>query len=125
MSYVELHCHSNYSFHNGASFIHELLGRASSLGYSSLAITDNDNLCGAMEFSRTASSMGVRPIIGAEITLTDGYHVTILAENEDGYRNLCRLISMAKMSSCRDLGIKPSRYGMQALGNVNKPYRGI
>ncbi|SVB59662.1 uncharacterized protein METZ01_LOCUS212516, partial [marine metagenome] len=98
MSYVELHCHSNYSFHSGASFIHELLSRASSLGYSSLAITDNDNLCGAMEFSRTASSMGVRPIIGAEITLTDGYHVTILAENKYGYRNLCRLISMAKMS---------------------------
>ena len=115
MSYVELHCHSNYSFHNGASFIHELLSRASSLGYSSLAITDNDNLCGAMEFSRTAISMGVRPIIGAEITLTDGYHVTILAENKDGYRNLCRLISMAKMSggglySELDAGLL-SRYG--------------
>ena len=50
--YVELHCHSNYSFREGASFPEELLERAFDLHYPALAITDHDNLCGAMEFAR-------------------------------------------------------------------------
>ena len=48
--YIELHCHSNYSFLEGASWIYELLSRSTELGYSALAITDHNNLCGAMEF---------------------------------------------------------------------------
>ena len=66
MDYVELHCHSNYSFQEGASFLEELLARAVELGYPALALTDHDNLCGAMEFSRIANSIGVKPITGAE-----------------------------------------------------------
>ena len=53
MSYVELHCHSNFSFQEGTSFIHELLPRAVELGYPALAITDHDSLCGAMELPST------------------------------------------------------------------------
>ena len=69
MSYVELHCHSNFSFREGASFSHELLARAVELGYHALALTDHDNLCGAMEFARTARSLGIQPITGVEVTL--------------------------------------------------------
>ena len=69
-AYVELHCHSNFSFQEGASFPHELLARAAELGYPALALTDHDNLCGAMEFARTARSLGIHPIIGAEVTLS-------------------------------------------------------
>ena len=56
--YTELHCHSNYSFQEGASSIGDLLSRARDLGYRALALTDHDNLCGAMAFSRLASSLG-------------------------------------------------------------------
>ena len=76
-AYAELHCHSNYSFQEGASSVGELLARAKELGYPALALTDHDNLCGAMEFSRTANSLGIRPITGAEITLKDGSHLTL------------------------------------------------
>ncbi|MDP6511000.1 MAG: PHP domain-containing protein, partial [Dehalococcoidia bacterium] len=72
MSYAELHCHSNFSFQEGASFIHELLPRAVELGYPALALTDHDNLCGAMEFAKAARSLGVQSIIGAEVTLSEG-----------------------------------------------------
>ena len=76
MSYVELHCHSNYSFKEGASTIGELVSRARGLGYPALALTDHDNLCGAMEFARTCHSMGIKPITGVEMTLIGRYHIT-------------------------------------------------
>lgn len=94
-SYIELHCHSNYSFLEGASWIHELLSRSAELGYSALAITDHNNLCGAMEFSKTAASFNIKSIIGVELTLFDGSHITLLAKNRIGYSNLCHLISLA------------------------------
>ena len=101
MSYVELHCHSNYSFQEGASFIHELLARAIELGYPALALTDHDNLCGAMEFAQATRSLGIQSIIGAEITVTGGYHITLLVETQRGYGNLCRLLSSARMTTDR------------------------
>jgi error-prone DNA polymerase len=95
MEYAELHCHSYYSFHDGASSLEELMLRAKELGYSALALTDHDNLCGAMRFSHLARSMGIKGIIGAELTLKGGHHLTLLVENKEGYRNLCRLITAA------------------------------
>ena len=67
--YVELHSHSNFSFQEGASTIEELIGRAVELGYPALALTDHDNLCGAMRFARKAKRVDLQPIIGAEVTL--------------------------------------------------------
>ncbi|MDA0989048.1 MAG: DNA polymerase III subunit alpha [Chloroflexi bacterium] len=99
--YVELHCHSNYSFQEGASSISELLVRAQELKYSALALTDHDNLCGAMEFSRTANSLGVRPLTGAEVTMQDGSHLTFLAETRKGYSNLCNLITFSRVKGNR------------------------
>ena len=96
-SYVELHCHSNYSFKEGASSLEEILMRAKELGYRALALTDHDNLCGAMEFSRIANSVGIQPITGAEITMKDGSHLTLLAETRQGYSNLCNLITYSRM----------------------------
>ena len=97
LTYVELHCHSNYSFKEGASSLEELLMRAKELGYPALALSDHDNLCGAMEFSRAANSVGVRPITGAEVTLKDGSHLTLLAETRQGYSNLCNLLTDSRM----------------------------
>jgi error-prone DNA polymerase len=93
--YVELHCHSSYSLREGASTPVELLDRAAALGYDTLALTDHDGLYGAMEFAREAKTRGIRPITGAEITLANGHHLTLLAESQRGYANLCHLISAA------------------------------
>lgn len=93
--YVELHLHTAFSFLDGASLPEELVARAAELGYQHLAITDHDGLHGAMEFAQAARAAGIAPITGAELTLTDGSHLTLLAETAQGYSNLSRLITAA------------------------------
>src|SRR5881409_2021604 len=95
MRYVELHAHSAYSFLDGASLPEELALRAAGLGYGALALTDHDGIYGSLEFAQAAKHFGVRPITGAEVTLADGSHVTLLVENAAGYANLCRLLTAA------------------------------
>jgi len=95
VTYVELHCHSAYSFLDGASQPEELAARAAELGYEALALTDHDGVCGSLEFAQAAKAFGVRPITGAELTLEGGAHVTVLVESTRGYANLCRLITAA------------------------------
>ena len=68
--YAELHAHSNYSFQEGASEIWDLLLTAKNIGLKAMAITDHDNITGAMEFSQAAKELGIKPIIGVEITLS-------------------------------------------------------
>jgi len=95
MAYVELHAHSAYSFLDGASLPEELAVRAAELGYEALALTDHDGVFGSLEFAHAAKAFGVRPITGAEVTLADGSHVTLLVESQQGYSNLCRLLTAA------------------------------
>ncbi len=95
MAYVELHCHSAYSFLDGASHPEELALRAAELGYEALALTDHDGVYGSLEFAHAAKHLGVRPITGAEVTLADESHVTVLVESARGYANLCRLLTAA------------------------------
>lgn len=95
MTYVELHCHSAYSFLDGASQPEELAARAAELGYETLALTDHDGVYGSLEFAHAAKAFGVRPITGSEVTLQDGCHVTLLVETPKGYANLCRLLTEA------------------------------
>jgi error-prone DNA polymerase len=93
--YVELHCHSAYSFLDGASLPEELAARAVELGYEALALTDHDGVYGSLEFAYAAKALGLRSITGAEVTLADGSHVTLLVETPRGYANLCRLLTSA------------------------------
>src|SRR2546429_5231131 len=93
--YVELHAHSSYSFLDGASLPEELAVSAAELGYPALALTDHDGVYGSLEFAHAAKHFGVRPITGAELTLADRSHVTVLVETQQGYANLCRLITAA------------------------------
>jgi error-prone DNA polymerase len=95
VAFVELHCHSAYSFLDGASHPEELAARAAELGYDALALTDHDGVYGSLEFAYAAKAFGVRPITGAEVTLSDGSHVTLLVESPRGYANLCRLLTAA------------------------------
>ncbi|HEY6638715.1 MAG TPA: DNA polymerase III subunit alpha [Solirubrobacterales bacterium] len=99
--YTELHCHSAYSFLDGASDPAELAATAAGLGHEALALTDHDNVCGAMEFAHACKGVGVRPIFGCELTLEvprrmpRPVHVTLLVENASGWASLCRLITGA------------------------------
>src|SRR5438874_8665721 len=95
MTYAELHCHSAYSFLDGASQPEEFAARAAELGYEALALTDHDGVYGSLEFAHAAKAFGVRPITGAEVTLAGGSHVTLLVESPRGYANLCRLLTAA------------------------------
>ncbi|MGH2836714.1 MAG: PHP domain-containing protein, partial [Thermoleophilaceae bacterium] len=95
MAYVELHCHSAFSFLDGASHPVELANAAAQQGHEALALTDHDGLHGAMEMAQALTTIGMRPITGAEVTLDDGHHLTLLCENAAGYRNLCRLLTEA------------------------------
>src|SRR3989441_13228577 len=95
MTVVGLPCHSAYSFLDGASQPEELAARAAELGYEALALTDHDGVYGSLEFAHAAKAFGVRPITGAEVTLADGSHLTLLVETTRGYANLCRLLTAA------------------------------
>ena len=99
--YVELHCHSAYSFLDGASHPEELAARAAELGYSSLALTDHDGVYGSLEFAHAAKHAGIRPITGAEVTIEGASHVTLLCESGQGYANLCRILTAAHAGTRR------------------------
>jgi error-prone DNA polymerase len=110
--YVELHCHSAYSFLDGASDPAELAATAAALGHEALAITDHDNVCGAMEFAHACKGVGVRPIIGCELTvevprrMPRPVHVTLLVENARGWASLCRLITEAHRGTREGAGMR-------------------
>jgi error-prone DNA polymerase len=95
VDYVELHAHSSYSFLDGASLPEELATAAARYGYSAFALTDHDNVCGAMELAQACEGLGVRPIHGAELTIDGVGHLTVLVESAEGWHNLCRLLSEA------------------------------
>ena len=101
MTYVELHCHSAYSFLDGASHPEELVTRAAELGYEALALTDHDGVYGSLEFAHAAKAVGLRAITGAEVTISGGTHVTLLCETQQGYANLCRILTDAHAGTRR------------------------
>ena len=115
--YVELHAKSFYSFGEGASHVHELLAQAKEYGYPALALTDT-NLCGALEFARLANSLGIQPITGGELTLTDGSRLTLLARTRQGYSNISRLFTIANAADRREPRLDPSQLPHHSEGVV-------
>src|SRR5688500_12470102 len=110
MSFVHLHCHSEYSLLDGANRIDDLIDRALEFEQPALAITDHGNLHGAWDFQEKARRKGLKPIVGMEAYVAIGdrrgrarppsgakpyYHLVVLAQNETGYRNLVKLSSLA------------------------------
>jgi error-prone DNA polymerase len=118
--YVELHCHSAYSFLDGVSLPQELAQRAGELGHTALALTDHNSVSGSMELAQVAADNGVRAIHGAEIDVALGpgrstrpgegarsgsgagrgegggtRHITLLVRDERGWSNLCRIVTLA------------------------------
>ncbi len=107
--FAHLHTHTEYSLLDGLSKIPDLVARASEMGQQALAITDHGALHGAIEFYEEATAAGVKPIIGIEAYVAPGsrfekdprqrwpYHLTLLAQNEVGYRNLLKLSTQAHL----------------------------
>jgi DNA polymerase-3 subunit alpha len=107
--FVHLHCHSHYSLLDGASRVPELVARAREQGMNALALTDHGNLYGAIEFYRECTAAGLNPILGYEAYVAPGkrterearrrgdagYHLTLLARNAAGFRNLVKMASVA------------------------------
>jgi error-prone DNA polymerase len=92
--YVELHCHSNFSFLDGGSHPAELAAQAAELEMPALAITDRGGVYGAVKFLQACRKLGVKPIIGTALEV-EGEEVVMIARNLRGYSNLCRLLSIA------------------------------
>ncbi|HXF76435.1 MAG TPA: DNA polymerase III subunit alpha [Methylomirabilota bacterium] len=111
--FVHLHCHTEYSLLDGANKVDRLLARIQALKQPAVAMTDHGNMFGAVEFYREAISHGVKPIIGCEIYVAPtsrfekkgvdkgpkeyNHHLILLAMNNEGYRNLCKLVSLGYM----------------------------
>ncbi|MEN6458943.1 MAG: DNA polymerase III subunit alpha [Thermoguttaceae bacterium] len=109
LPFAHLHCHSHYSLLDGAGTVKRLLERAKALEMTALALTDHGNLHGALKFYQTAKELGVNPILGLEAYIAPGsrfqkeasgskeaaYHLTLLARNATGFRNLVKLSSAA------------------------------
>jgi error-prone DNA polymerase len=125
-NYVELHLHTAFSFLDGASLPEEMIARASELGYHALAVTDHDGIYGAMEFAQHAQAAGIAPITGTELTLTDGSHLTLLAESARGYANLCRLITAAHHNGLPPVDETPEEtipFSLRGIGKSKPHYR--
>src|SRR6184192_1115432 len=109
-SFVHLHLHTEYSLLDGAVRMKELMQKAVEFGMPAVAVTDHGNLYGAIEFYQEATRAGIKPIIGCEAYVAPrshkekasslreaAYHFTLLAQNDNGYRNLVKLISTAHL----------------------------
>ncbi|NLT28690.1 MAG: DNA polymerase III subunit alpha [Dehalococcoidales bacterium] len=99
MNFIHLHVHSQYSFLDGASTIDDLLQKAEQLKMPAIALTDHNRLTGAIRFYEKAKALDIKPIIGVELSLEGGHHLTLLCKNKQGYSNLCSLITEAHLSN--------------------------
>jgi error-prone DNA polymerase len=132
--YVELHAHSAFSFLDGASTPPELASAAAALGYPAFALTDHDGIWGSMEFVQACKEIeacgevALKPITGAEVTVkvsSTGYvHLTLLAQDASGYRNLCRLLT-AVHSHTRDSRARTAGQPWVSLEQVEEHAAGL
>src|SRR5262245_14350799 len=127
MSYIELHAASAFSFLQGATLPEVLVDRAVELGYPAIALLDRDGVYGSPRFHKAAVAAGIKPIIGAELTISTKekgkrekdekanrtsdfflspfhFSLPVLCETQEGYQNLCRLITRMKLRAPKGEG---------------------
>src|SRR3954469_18173470 len=147
--YAELHCHSAFSFLDGASLPEELVAAAVERGHEGLALTDHDSLSGAMEHAQAAKALGLRAIHGAEVTVVPGpagsapahpaaqartpaaaeaagaRHLTLLVRDERGWRSLCRLLTQAHAHTRDQLSRRVLGHPLVTLDDVAARAEGL
>src|SRR6476646_6558173 len=96
--YAELHCHTNFSFLDGASHPEELVDEAARLGLAALAVTDHNGFYGIVRFAVAAKSTGLPTVFGTELTLLDHSHLVVLADGPVGHARLARAISRGQLA---------------------------
>src|SRR5499433_4401162 len=108
--FVHLHLHTDYSLLDGACNIQKLVKRVSEIGQRAVAMTDHGNIYGTVEFMEESEKEGIKPIVGCELYICkkddhrappegDTYnHLLVLAENEEGYKNLIKITSEASLN---------------------------
>src|SRR5512145_668797 len=97
--YAELYATSNFTFLRGASHPEELVERAFELGYDALALTDECSLAGAVRAHVAARERRIKLLVGSEIRLADGIRLVLLAQDREGYGNLCELITRGRRAA--------------------------
>ena len=107
--FTHLHVHTEYSLLDGCCRISQLVHKAKDLGMHSLAITDHGNMYGVIDFYKAAKEIGIKPILGCEVYVAShdyrskdpaeksNYHLTLLAKNHTGYRNLIQLVTLSNL----------------------------
>ena len=108
MAFVHLHVHTEYSLLDGACRIDKIAEKVKAMGQNAIAVTDHGVMYGAVAFYKACTAAGIKPIIGCEVYVAPGSmhdrvygrdndysHLILLCKNETGYRNLCRLVSLA------------------------------
>src|SRR5947209_7037907 len=99
--FVELHAKSAFSFLEATALPEALAGRAVALEQPALALVDTDGVYGAPAFYRACTRLGITPLVGAEVSLMDGGRLPLLVEDQEGYKNLCRLLTRVKMRAAK------------------------
>src|SRR5690349_15428579 len=97
--YIELHARSAFSFLRAGSVPEQLAEVAAQLEIPAMALCDRDGVYGAPRFFSKARETGIRPIVGAEVTLEDGSVLPVLVESRTGYQNLCKLLTLGHLRS--------------------------
>ena len=128
MSYIELHTSSAFSFLRAASLPETLIDRAAMLGYPAVALLDRDGVSGAPRFHKAALAAGIRPLIGAELSIETNrepgtgnreprqtFALPVLCASQEGWRNLCRLLSKMKLRAPKGEGALASGRARQNL----------
>ena len=118
MSFVHVHVHSVFSFLDSTCRLDQVVARAAELGMPAVAVTDHDGLYGAVRFYQAAQAAGVRPLLGVELTMESGHHLTLLATSARGYGNLCRMVTAGHFRVLREAEVRgPSPTGGAPAGS--------
>lgn len=140
--YIELHCHSAYSFLDGASLPEELSSSAAELGHAALALTDHNSVAGSMELAQASLDHGIRALHGAEVDVVAGHaagapvapaagaggdsrHLTLLVADERGWGNLCRILTIAHARTREGSARRDPREPRAGLADVIEHAEGL